>query len=68
MFATDDLLVGVDIHRRTNVVQVMDGAGEIMTGPQRVANNRTGCPSSVSWSNHQNWLVGRYRCTLSTPK
>ena len=27
MFATTDLLVGVDVHRRTNVVQVMDGHG-----------------------------------------
>jgi transposase len=48
MFATDDLLVGVDIHRRTNVVQVMDGAGEIMTGPQRVANNRSGTATLIT--------------------
>ncbi len=33
MFATNDLLVGVDIHRRTNVVQVMDGAGDIIVLP-----------------------------------
>lgn len=42
MFAVNDLLVGVDIHRRTNVVQVMNGAGDILTQPQRVANNRSG--------------------------
>ena len=40
MFTTDDLLVGVDIHRRTNVVQVMNGAGDMISAPQRVANNR----------------------------
>ena len=48
MFATDDLLVGVDIHRRTNVMQVMNGAGEILTTPQRVANNRPGTAAFVN--------------------
>ncbi len=42
MFSTTDLLVGVDIHRRTNVVQVMDGAGQILSSQLRVANNRSG--------------------------
>ncbi len=42
MFSTTDLLVGVDIHRRTNVVQVMDGAGQILLSQLRVANNRSG--------------------------
>ena len=42
MFATDDLLVGVDVHRQTNVVQVMNGAGDILTKPQRLTNNRPG--------------------------
>ena len=42
MFSTTDLLVGVDIHRRTNVVQVMDGTGQILSSCLRVANNRSG--------------------------
>ena len=42
MFTTTDLLVGVDIHRRTNVVQVMAGTGEVLTSGLRVANNRSG--------------------------
>ncbi len=42
MFATTDLLVGVDIHRRTNVVQVMNGQGEVLTPPLRLPNNRSG--------------------------
>jgi transposase len=48
MFATDDLLVGVDIHRRTNVVQVMDGTGQALLGPVRVANNRPGTKAFIS--------------------
>ena len=47
MFATDDLLVGVDVHRRTNVVQVMNGRGEMLTRPQRVANNRFGTATFI---------------------
>jgi transposase len=42
MFATTDLLVGVDVHRRTNVVQVMDGQGQVLTPPLRLPNNRSG--------------------------
>ncbi len=42
MFSTNDLLVGVDIHRRTNVVQVMNGAGRTLTSRLRVTNNRPG--------------------------
>jgi hypothetical protein len=42
MFATTDLLVGVDIHRRTNVVQVTDGLGHLLTPVMRVPNNRSG--------------------------
>ncbi len=42
MFSTTDLLVGVDIHRRTNVVQVMDGTGQLLSSQLRVANNRSG--------------------------
>lgn len=47
MFATDDLLVGVDIHRCTNVVQVINGAGAMISGPQRVANNRPGTDAFI---------------------
>jgi len=42
MFSTTDLLVGVDIHRHTNVVQVMDGTGQVLSPQLRVANNRSG--------------------------
>lgn len=42
MFSTTDLLVGVDIHRRTNVAQVMDGQGQFLTPPLRLSNNRPG--------------------------
>jgi transposase len=48
MFSTTDLLVGVDIHRRTNVVQVMDGAGQVLASPLRVANNRPGTAQLVT--------------------
>ena len=42
MFAATDLLVGVDVHRRTNVVQVMDGQGQVLTSPMSLENNRAG--------------------------
>jgi transposase len=42
MFAATDLLVGVDVHRRTNVVQVMDGQGQVLSPPLRLANSRAG--------------------------
>ena len=42
MFTDTDLIVGVDVHRRTNVTQVIDGQGEIIDRPGRFANNRTG--------------------------
>lgn len=48
MFSTTDLLVGVDIHRRTNVVQVMDGAGQVLSSRLRVANNRSGTAQLVT--------------------
>lgn len=48
MFSTTDLLVGVDIHRRTNVVQVMDGTGQVLSSRLRVANNRSGTAVLVS--------------------
>lgn len=48
MFSTTDLLVGVDIHRRTNVVQVMDGTGQVLLSRHRVANNRTGTAGLVN--------------------
>lgn len=40
MIASDTLLVGVDIHRRRNVVQVMDGHGNILAAHLHLANNR----------------------------
>ena len=48
MFTTDSLLVGVDVHRRTNVVQVMDGSGQILAGPQHWPNNRPGTAAFIS--------------------
>jgi len=42
MFSNDTLLVGVDVHRRRNVVQVMDGRGHILTARLSLANNRPG--------------------------
>lgn len=42
MFTERDLIVGVDVHRRTNVTQVIDGAGQVIERPGRFANNRTG--------------------------
>lgn len=42
MFTDTDLIVGVDVHRRTNVTQVIDGAGQVIERPGRFANNRTG--------------------------
>lgn len=47
MFTPTDLLVGVDVHRRTNVVQVMDGAGRVLVPRLRVANNRSGTAQLV---------------------
>lgn len=40
MFTDTDLLVGVDVHRRTNVAQVMDGQGDLLESQLRFANNR----------------------------
>jgi transposase len=42
MFTHTDLIVGVDVHRRTNVTQVMDGQGAVIERQGRFANNRTG--------------------------
>lgn len=42
MFSNNTLLVGVDIHRRTNVVQVLNGQGQPLIDCLRVANNRRG--------------------------
>ncbi|MBK8900992.1 MAG: IS110 family transposase [Anaerolineaceae bacterium] len=47
MFTTSDLLVGVDIHRRNNVVQVMNGVGDSLAKPQHVANNRPGTAALI---------------------
>jgi transposase len=48
MFSKNDLLVGVDVHRRTNVVQVMDGSGQMVSSCLRVANNRSGTADLVN--------------------
>ena len=42
MLPSDTLLVGVDVHRRRNVVQVMDGHGHILVEHLNLANNRLG--------------------------
>jgi transposase len=42
MFSDTDLIVGVDVHRRTNVIQVMDGQGDVVDSSRRFANNGTG--------------------------
>ena len=42
MLPSDTLLVGVDVHRRRNVVQVMDERGQILTDKLSLANNRSG--------------------------
>ena len=47
MFTTSDLLVGVDVHRRNNVVQVMNGVGDSLAKPQHVANNRPGTAALI---------------------
>ena len=47
MFTTSDLLVGVDVHRRNNVVQVMNGIGASLAKPQHVANNRPGTAALI---------------------
>lgn len=47
MFTTSDLLVGVDVHRRNNVVQVINGVGDSLAKPQHVANNRPGTAALI---------------------
>lgn len=42
MFSDTTLIVGVDVHRRTNVTLVMDGGGDVVDDHQRFANNRPG--------------------------
>ena len=42
MFTEKSMLVGVDIHRTTNVVQVRDAHGNQVVTGIRVANSRTG--------------------------
>jgi transposase len=42
MLTPTDLLVGVDVHRGNNVVQVVDGVGNRLTGPTPFPNNRSG--------------------------
>lgn len=47
MTPNDTLIVGVDIHRRRNVVQVMDSHGHILTEKLSLANNRHGTDDLV---------------------
>jgi transposase len=49
MLPSDTLLVGVDVHRRRNVVQVMDGCGHILTDRLSLSNNR---PGADALANH----------------
>jgi transposase len=42
MFSDTDLIVGVDVHRRTNVTQMMDGQGDVVDSGRCFANNGTG--------------------------
>ena len=42
MFSTESLLVGIDIHRKTNVIQLMNGQGERIGHTLRLPNNRSG--------------------------
>jgi transposase len=42
MFSETALIVGVDVHRRTNVMLVMDGHGEVADNHRCFANNGTG--------------------------
>jgi hypothetical protein len=41
----------VDVHRRTNVTQVIDGAGELIARSGRFANNRTGT-GQLAWGTY----------------
>lgn len=36
------LIVGIDPHRKKNVMQLMDSQGHVLGRPLRVANNRPG--------------------------
>jgi hypothetical protein len=42
MLLNNSLIVGVDVHRRTNVVQVMDDQGQVLATSLMVGNNRPG--------------------------
>ena len=42
MFSDTTLIVGVDVHQRTNVVLVMDGYGDVLDSHRRFANNGAG--------------------------
>ena len=43
------LIVGVDPHRKKNVMQLMDSQGQVVGPPLRVANNRPGTVSFVEY-------------------
>lgn len=44
---THPLLVGVDVHRKTNVIAMMDRQGQEVASDFRVANNRPGCQDFI---------------------
>lgn len=41
------LIVGVDPHRKKNVMQLMDSQGQVIGVPLRVTNNRPGTAAFV---------------------
>ncbi|MDX1522293.1 MAG: IS110 family transposase [Anaerolineae bacterium] len=53
------LIVGVDPHRKRNVMQLMDSQGQVLGPPLRVANNR---PGTVAFVDHvvQQMAEGEY--------
>lgn len=51
MFSDTALIVGVDVHRRTNVVLVMDGHGDVVDSHRRFANNGSGTDRFMDYLN-----------------
>lgn len=43
------LVVGIDPHRKKNVMQLMDSQGQVLGRPLRVQNNRPGTAAFVEW-------------------
>jgi transposase len=51
MFSDTALIVGVDVHRRTNVVLVMDGYGDVVDDHRCFANNGLGTDHFAAYLN-----------------